>query len=86
MLLRLHPEVTSTDTDDGTVLLHGRTGRYFQLNPTGTRVLQRLLGGSPPDHIAAELAEHHHIAPERAARDVTAVVDQLRTAELVITS
>ncbi|USA02001.1 hypothetical protein NCG97_17145 [Streptomyces lydicamycinicus] len=43
----------STDTDDGTVLLNERTGRYWQLNATGGQVLRQLLDGheapgSPP--------------------------------------
>ncbi|MCP2166320.1 lasso peptide biosynthesis PqqD family chaperone [Goodfellowiella coeruleoviolacea] len=86
MPLRLHPDVTITDTADGTVLLHGRTGRYYQLNPTGAAVLHRLVAGEEPDRIAHRLAEHHRIDPDQAHRDVTAVLTQLLAATLVVRS
>ncbi|GAO06915.1 hypothetical protein TPA0598_02_01530 [Streptomyces lydicamycinicus] len=84
MPVRLHPDVVSTDTDDGTVLLNERTGRYWQLNATGGQVLRQLLDGHEAPRIAAEVAARHRIALHRAERDVTAVIEQLRTAQLVI--
>ncbi|MEU9991427.1 lasso peptide biosynthesis PqqD family chaperone [Streptomyces sp. NPDC048045] len=86
MLLHLHPDVVSTDTDDGTVLLHLTTGRYWQLNSTGAGVLRRLLDGCTPDDIAAELADRHAIPPERAEHDVQSIVSQLSSSGLVVTS
>ncbi|MEU5213368.1 lasso peptide biosynthesis PqqD family chaperone [Streptomyces sp. NPDC020742] len=82
--MRLHPDVVSTDTDDGTVLLNERTGRYWQLNGTGAEVLRRILDGAAPDLIAAEIAARHRIDASRAERDIAAVLDQLKTANLVI--
>ncbi|MEX2973680.1 lasso peptide biosynthesis PqqD family chaperone [Streptomyces sp. C184] len=84
--MRLHPDVSMTDTDDGTVLLHQRTGRYWQLNVTGSRVLHRLLDGDTPEGIADGLAAAHGIDPQRARQDVGAVIEQLRTAELTVAS
>ncbi len=84
--MRLHRDVSVTDTDDGTVLLHQRTGRYWQLNTTGSRVLRRLLDGDSPDGIAAGLAADYGIDPTRAAQDVSAVIEHLRTAELTVAS
>ncbi|MFD8542512.1 lasso peptide biosynthesis PqqD family chaperone [Streptomyces sp. NPDC059649] len=83
--MHLHPDVVCTDTDDGTVLLNQRTGRYWQLNTTGAEVLRQLLDGRTPQAIAADLATRHHIDPARAEQDVTAVLTQLRTADLVTT-
>jgi hypothetical protein len=82
--MRLHPDVCTTDTEDGTVLLHQRTGRYWQLNTTGSGVLRRLLDGGTPEEVAAGLAAAHGIDPGRAARDVAAVIGQLREARLVV--
>ncbi|MCQ4079498.1 lasso peptide biosynthesis PqqD family chaperone [Streptomyces sp. RB6PN25] len=73
-----------TDTDDGTVLLHQRTGRYWQLNITGRQVLHRLLDGESPETIATAFAAAHGIAPQRAEHDVSAVIHQLRAAEVVV--
>ena len=83
MSLRLDPDVVSADTDDGTVLLHQRTGRYWQLNATGTDVLHHLLDGRQPDQIAADLAARYQVDLEQAERDVHAVIEHLRTAGLV---
>jgi hypothetical protein len=82
--MRLHPDVSMTDTDDGTVLLHGRTGRYWQLNTTGREVLRGLLDGRAPAELAATLAAANGIAAERAKADVKAVLAQLASAELVL--
>ncbi|MBF9067376.1 lasso peptide biosynthesis PqqD family chaperone [Streptacidiphilus sp. NEAU-YB345] len=73
-----------TDTDDGTVLLHGRTGRYWQLNTTGREVLRGLLAGRAPTELATMLAAAHGISAERAKADVKAVLGQLATAELML--
>ena len=80
--MRLHRDVSVTDTDDGSVLLQQRTGRYFQLNVTGSRVLRRLLDGETPENIAADLASTYGIDRKRADQDVGAVIQQLKTAEL----
>ncbi|MER0482814.1 lasso peptide biosynthesis PqqD family chaperone [Streptomyces sp. Edi2] len=82
--MRLHSDVSMTDTDDGTVLLHQRTGRYWQLNLTGSRVLHRLLDGDTPETIAAGLAASYGVDPQRAADDVGAVIRQLRAAGLTV--
>jgi hypothetical protein len=84
--MRLHPDVSMTDTGDGTVLLHQRTGRYWQLNLTGSQVLHRLLDGESPETIAAGFAAAHGIDLQRAEHDVSAVIHQLCSAELVVTS
>jgi hypothetical protein len=86
MNLRLRPDVTTTDTEHGTVLLDERNGRYWQLNPTGTRILHALLADQPPERVAAALAARHGLPPERARADVTAITDRLRAANLVTTS
>lgn len=83
MPLRLHPDVCAADTDDGTVLLHLRTGRYWQLNNTGAHVLRALLAGHRPSDVAASLAARYNIEPEHAQRDVTTLIQQLCTATLM---
>jgi hypothetical protein len=73
MLLRLRPDIATTDTDDGVVLLDKRTGRYWQLNPTGATVLHALLAGHDPDHIAHDMAARYRINLEQVQHDVTAL-------------
>ncbi|HEY6422606.1 MAG TPA: lasso peptide biosynthesis PqqD family chaperone [Pseudonocardiaceae bacterium] len=86
MPLRLRPDIATTGTDDGLVLLDERTGRYWQLNSTGAHVLHALLEGHHPDHIAADLATRYRIDVQRARNDVTAITDHLRVAKLVASS
>ncbi|MFI6807398.1 lasso peptide biosynthesis PqqD family chaperone [Streptomyces luteogriseus] len=76
--------MSTTDTDDGTVLLDERTGRYWQLNNTGARVLRELLDGHQPAAIATALASRYGIDSQQAERDVSAVIERLRGSELVI--
>lgn len=83
MSLSLHPDVSLAETDDGAVLLHQRTGRYWQLNPTGVMVLRGLLGGSTQEQTADALVVHHRADPDAARRDVSSLVDQLRTAMIL---
>jgi hypothetical protein len=84
--LHLRPDIATTDTDDGLVLLDERTGRYWQLNPTGAHVLHALLDGHHPDRIAQDLATRYHIDTQQAQHDVAALTDQLHAANLIQTS
>jgi len=80
----LNADVSITDTDDATVLLHERTGRYYQLNATGGQVLRGLIDGRAVELIADELAVRYRIDRGQAVEDVARVVAELRSAELVI--
>ncbi|GHF41779.1 lasso peptide biosynthesis PqqD family chaperone [Streptomyces morookaense] len=82
MTFSLHPHVTATETEHGTVLLDQRRGRYFQLNPTGARVLQLMLNGASHEHAARELSEQYGISGQQAQADVTALLTALHTAKL----
>jgi Coenzyme PQQ synthesis protein D (PqqD) len=81
--LRLRPEITTTDTEDGLVLLNERTGRYWQLNPPGAGILHALLDGQHPDHIAADLATRYRIDLAQAQHDISALTEGLHAAKLV---
>lgn len=86
MPLRLSPDIAATDTDDGLVLLDERTGRYWQLNPTGAYVLYALVDGEHPEKIAQDLVTRYRIDPHQAHHDVTALAVQLYAAKLVAAS
>jgi Coenzyme PQQ synthesis protein D (PqqD) len=83
MTVRLRADVSTTDTDDGLVLLDERVGRYWQLNRTGAFVLRLLLDGATPHQVAQTLADRHAISAEQAAADVTALLAHLQAAGLV---
>ncbi|GHG54349.1 lasso peptide biosynthesis PqqD family chaperone [Streptomyces griseocarneus] len=83
MALRFATDVSTARTDYGTVLLDQRSGQYWELNPTGTLVVQTLLeGGGEADAVDAVVAEFAIDRPQ-AAHDVAALIGQLRQAGLV---
>ncbi|MGI5423478.1 lasso peptide biosynthesis PqqD family chaperone [Streptomyces sp. CA-179760] len=83
---RLRPDVTACPTGDGMVLLDERTGRYWQLNSTGALVIKALLDGAAPDQVADRLAATRPATRERAAADVSALLDHLLKEALVTAS
>jgi hypothetical protein len=85
MVLCLRPEVSATDTEDGLVLLDGRTGVYFEFNRTATTALRLLLDGATPAETARTLARGTTARPERCLRDVEALVRELLARRLVVT-
>lgn len=85
MTITLAPDIAATEVEHETVLLDERRGRYFKLNPTGALVLRTLLGGEDADRAAAVLSERFDIDPQQARADVSALIDALRAARLVLT-
>ncbi|GGV00664.1 hypothetical protein GCM10010260_41540 [Streptomyces filipinensis] len=79
----LNPQVSLAETDDGAVLLHERTGGYWQLNTTGLAVLRSLTSGATIEQAARALASEHALPVARAHDDVVAVLASLRSADLL---
>jgi len=83
MTLKLRDGVSTAETEYGMALLDEDTGRYWNLNPTGTLVLRRLLEGGTATQAMDELAEQYAVDRETAGRDVEDLIADLRLAELV---
>jgi hypothetical protein len=81
---QLRHDVSTTDTDHGLVLLDERTGRYWQLNRTGTLVLRSLLDGATLEDAARTLASRYAVTPREATGDVTAMLEHLRASGLIV--
>ncbi|MEV6024838.1 lasso peptide biosynthesis PqqD family chaperone [Streptomyces sp. NPDC052036] len=79
----LNPQVSLAETDDGAVLLHEGTGRYWQLNTTGLSVLRSLTSGQTPERAARTLTSEHAVDTTRARNDVAALLASLRSADLL---
>jgi Coenzyme PQQ synthesis protein D (PqqD) len=77
--IRLNTHVSSTTTETGMVLLDEGSGRFWELNQTGTTVLQALVGGGTQQHAVTLLTAGTDATPDRAAADVAAFVSQLIT-------
>lgn len=83
MSYSLASDVTTAETDDGMVLLHESTGRYWMLNGTGATVVRLLRDGLGVPEIVEELAASFPGQRERVAADVDALVARLVGARLV---
>ncbi|MEU1025498.1 lasso peptide biosynthesis PqqD family chaperone [Streptomyces sp. NPDC005904] len=82
MALRFGPEVCTTKTDYGTVLLDQRSGDYWELNPTGTLVVRTLLDGGGEAAAVDALVAEFDISRPRAEQDVADLVRELRESGL----
>ncbi|MFB6850121.1 lasso peptide biosynthesis PqqD family chaperone [Streptomyces sp. NPDC056373] len=79
----LNPQVSLSETDDGAVLLHERTGRYWQLNTTGLSVLRGLTSGQTCEQAAQTLASQRAISATRARNDIAVFLASLCSADLL---
>ena len=83
MPLRFGDNVSTAETDYGTVLLDERAGSYWELNPTATLVVRTLLDGGEEAEAAAALVREFDIDQARALQDVESLVRELRSSGLV---
>ncbi|MFF7409040.1 lasso peptide biosynthesis PqqD family chaperone [Streptomyces lydicus] len=82
MALRFGVDVSTAETDYGTVLLDERSGDYWELNPTGTLVIKTLLDGGDEGDAVDALVARFDIDRAQAAQDVAALVQELRASGL----
>ncbi|OUC97751.1 lasso peptide biosynthesis PqqD family chaperone [Streptomyces swartbergensis] len=82
MPLQFGDNVSTAETDYGTVLLDERVGDYWELNPTATLVVRTLLDGGELSDAAAALVREFDIDQTQALRDVETLVGQLRSSGL----
>ncbi|MFD4407865.1 lasso peptide biosynthesis PqqD family chaperone [Nocardia sp. NPDC058499] len=80
---RLRTDVSICPTDDGTILLDERHGRYWQLNATGAEILVAILDGATPDDVVRRLVDTRPVDRQRAAADITDLLTRLTRADLV---
>ncbi|MET8450811.1 lasso peptide biosynthesis PqqD family chaperone [Streptomyces sp. NPDC005209] len=81
--MRLRADVSLVETDYGKILLDGRTGKYWELNPTGSLVLDELMSGGDLDAVITRLTAEFEVGAERARSDAEALVAALAEAGLV---
>jgi len=83
MALKLRNGVSATEVDYGTALLDEDHGQYWNLNPTGSLIIQTLLAGGTAEQAARVLAEQYSVDIETAGLDVAQLVEELCSAGLV---
>uniref|UniRef100_A0AAU3IAQ5 Lasso peptide biosynthesis PqqD family chaperone n=1 Tax=Streptomyces sp. NBC_01393 TaxID=2903851 RepID=A0AAU3IAQ5_9ACTN len=82
MPLRFGANISTAETDYGTVLLDEQGGDYWELNPTATLVVRTLLDGGEETDAAAALIREFDIDQKQALQDVGTLVRQLRDSGL----
>lgn len=75
--LRLSADVIFRELDGEAVLLDFGSGRYFGLNPVGTRVWTTIASGGTVDAAIDAVAAEFDAAREDIARDVDELVAEL---------
>jgi hypothetical protein len=83
MTLKLRPGVFEAETEYGIVLLDGDSGKYYDLNGSGTLVLRALLSGGTPEQAARALTQEYAVSMDEATRDVEDLLEHLRTTRMV---
>jgi hypothetical protein len=84
MTLKLRAGVFLVDTDYGIAILDENSGQYFDLNPSGALVLRTLLDGGTYEQAAQQLSTEYVVDPATASQDVTALLEEFRSAGLAL--
>ncbi|MFE3181774.1 lasso peptide biosynthesis PqqD family chaperone [Streptomyces violascens] len=83
MALRFATDVSTAQTDYGTVLLDERSGQYWELNPVATLIVETLRAGGDEAAATDAVVAEFDIDRERAQRDVTQLVAEMRASGLI---
>jgi hypothetical protein len=83
MTLKLRDGVSTADTEYGMALLDEDSGQYWNLNPTGSLALRKLLAGGTTAQVVQELMEQYAVDAETASQDVEDLLGELHSAGLV---
>ena len=81
---QLSPDAACALVEDGAVVLHMGTKRYFSLNETGAAIWRMLEDDVSLADIPAQLAQHYEIDVEAAGAAVTLLLGDLAAERLII--
>ena len=82
----ISPDAAFAAVEDGAVVLHMGTKRYYSLNETGTFVWRRLEDGVPRPEIVARVVEEYDVGIVEAEMAVTRLLDELVQEKLIHTA
>jgi hypothetical protein len=77
------PDTACAVVEDGAVLLHMRTKRYYSLNETGATIWRLLTDEVPLSDIAVRLVERYDVEPAAADEAVVRLIDDLAAESLI---
>lgn len=79
----ISPDAAFAAVEDGAVVLHMRTKRYYSLNETGTFVWRRLEDGMGRAAIVAQVVDEYDVGIAEAEMAVARLVDELVQESLI---
>lgn len=85
-MYKVSDTVRSTHTQDGAVVLDIRQGEIFNLNPTGSRILELIKAGSSEAAIVEEISRQFAIDRTTVERDVQEFVASLQERQLLVST
>jgi hypothetical protein len=77
------PDVRSTITDDGAILMDISTGKLFHCDPVGAQIWSRLSGGESMDAIIEGISSQFGVPRARVAVDVEEYLVSLKAQRLI---
>ncbi len=84
-VVRIADDVIGEVLDGEAVLLHVRTGQYFTLNRSGTRIWQLIEQHGNLERVTSMLCSEYDIDEQTAAADIAELVAHLTSKGLVRT-
>lgn len=83
MKYRLQENVSVSDTDYGSVILDGESGRYFQLNPVATEMLRMLGEGCTDNEVLDAIVDGYDVEQHRAYNDLRVLIEEALKADIL---
>lgn len=83
MRYNLSPEAACAVVDDGAVVLHMRTKRYYSLNETGVAIWSMLEERRSVEEIVSSLTATYEIDRDSATTAVASMLAELASVELL---
>jgi len=80
---RLARGVVTQILQDEMILLDTLGGQYFDLNPSGTLMLDRILKGDSEAHAVSAVVARYAVSGKRAAQDLDQLIQQLSNLGLI---
>ena len=77
------PDVVSAEVDGDTILLDGRSGAYYAMNPVGTRAWTLITGGAALGDVHDALLAEYDVSADVLWADLTRLVAELQDNGLV---
>ena len=82
-MYRVSNTVRSTHNQDGAIVLDVRQGQIFNVNFTGSRILELLKGGSAESAIVDQISHEFGVSRDLAENDVRKFLQNLKKCQLV---